>query len=158
MSAPEHVRLAQMSDMDRVTDLWISITEHHRSLDPVFHMRPDSQSEIRELLDAIARDPDAVIFVYDDDGDLPGMCIVRVDHSPPIMRETERAEITDIGVRPGRRRSGIASQLLAAALGWVRASGIDRVEVQVASANREGQAFWRARGFGDLMDVLHRRI
>jgi hypothetical protein len=24
--------------------------------------------------------------------------------------------------------------------------------------NRAGQAFWRARGFGDLMDVLHKRL
>jgi ribosomal protein S18 acetylase RimI-like enzyme len=106
----------------------------------------------------IARDPDAAILVYDDEGDLLGLCIVRLDRSPPIMREVERAEITDLGVREGARRRGIATAMLDEALAWVKQSGVSRVEVQVATGNREGQAFWRARGFGDLMDVLHKRL
>lgn len=147
-----------MTDLDRVAALWTVITRHHESLDPVFRMRADADGELSELLRAIARDPDAAIFVYDDDGDLPGMCIVRVDHSPPIMVEVERAEITDLGVREDARRRGIGSALLEEALRWVRESGTSRVEVQVAVGNRAGQAFWRARGFGDLMDVLHKRL
>jgi len=152
------VRPATAKDLDRVAALWTGITLHHEPIDPVFRMRDDADGELSELLRAIRRDPDAEIFVYDDAGDLPGMCIVRIDRSPPIMREVERAEITDLGVREDARRRGIGSQLLAAALAWVRASGVGRVEVQVASANREGQAFWRAHGFGDLMDVLHKRL
>ena len=48
--------------------------------------------------------------------------------------------------------------LVDAALDWLRERGAARVEIQVAAGNREGQAFWRAMGFGDLMDVLHKRI
>jgi hypothetical protein len=33
-----------------------------------------------------------------------------------------------------------------------------RVEVRVAARNAEGQAFWRALGFGDFVDVLDRRL
>ena len=121
-------------------------------------MRSSVDSELRELLRTLQRDSDAAILVYDDDGDLPGMCIVRLDRSPPIMQEVERAEITDLGVRAEERRRGIGSALLEHALRWIRESGVARVEVQVAVANREGQAFWRARGFGDLMDVLHKRL
>lgn len=153
-----HVRVCSMRDLDRVAALWTEITKHHELLDPVFHMRSSVDSELRELLRTLQRDPDAVILVYDDDGDLPGMCIVRLDRSPPIMEEVERAEITDLGVRAGARRRGIGSELLESALSWIRESGVARVEVQVAVANREGQAFWRARGFGDLMDVLHKRL
>jgi ribosomal protein S18 acetylase RimI-like enzyme len=147
-----------MRDLDRVAALWTAITNHHRSLDRVFEMRPDADGELAELLRAIARDPNAAIFVYEEAGDLPGMCIVRIDQSPPIMVEVERAEITDLGVRADARRRGIATQLVDEALRWVRESGIDRVEVQVAVGNQAGQAFWRARGFGDLMDVLHKRL
>ncbi len=156
--SPVGVRLARLQDLDRVAALWTSITRHHERLDPVFRMRSDADGELRELLGAIQRDPDSAIFVYDDEGDLPGMCIVRVDHAPPIMVEQERAEITDLGVRGGERRRGIGSALVDAALAWVVESGVSRVEVQVARANPEGQAFWRARGFGDLMDVLHKRL
>lgn len=152
------IRPAVGRDLDRVAALWTAITQHHEPIDPVFQMRRNADDEIGALLLTLYRDPAAEIFVYDDQGDLPGMCIVRIDHSPPIMFETGRAEITDLGVRESARRKGIGTRLLDAALGWVRASGIKRVEIQVAKGNQSGQAFWRARGFGDLMDVLHKRL
>ena len=152
------VRSARIQDLDRVAALWTAITDHHAHLDPLFRMRPGGDAELRELLGGLLRDPDAEIFVYDVDGDLPGMCIVRIDRAPPILEEVERAEITDLGVREGQRRHGIGRVLVAEALAWVRENGVERVEVQVARGNAEGQAFWRAQGFLDLMDVLHRRL
>lgn len=152
------VRTAEHTDLDRVAALWTAITRHHEPIDPVFRMRDDAGAALAGLLRGMARDPDSEILVYDDAGDLPGMLIVRIDHAPPIMDEVQRAEITDLGVREDARRRGIGSALLAAALGWVRASGVRRVEVQVAHRNVEGQAFWRARGFGDFMDVLDKRL
>ena len=152
------VREAETRDLDRVAAMWTAITRHHEPLDPLFRMRPDSDGELRELLRALLRDRDAAILVYELEGDIAGLCIIRIDHAPPILEETERAEITDLGVRPGFRRRGIGKLLLEQALAWVRMSGIERVEVQVASANAEGQQFWRSQGFGDLMQVLHKRL
>lgn len=152
------VRPARVQDLDRVAALWSAITDHHASLDPLFTMRRDAEGELRELLHALLRDPDAAILVYDVDGDLPGMCIVRIDHAPPILEEVERAEITDLGVRESLRRRGIGRALVAEALRFVESRGIRRVEVQVARGNVEGQAFWRSAGFGDFMDVLHKRL
>jgi len=155
---PGVVRPARMRDLDRVAALWSAITHHHAHLDPLFRMRSGAEDELRELLTAMLRDRDAVILVYDLDGDLPGMCIVRIDHAPPILEEVERAEITDLGVRPDLRRKGVGRALVAEAMRWIQASGVQRVEVQVAHRNVEGQAFWRAAGFGDFMDVLHKRL
>ena len=146
--------------------LWAMITEHHAGLDPLFRMRNGAvaEGELRELLRAMARDPDAEILVFDaassdaEASELVGLCIVRVDRAPPILHETERAEITDVGVRPQVRRQGVARALVEEALDWIRDRGVERVELQVASGNVEGQAFWRALGFGDLMDVLHKRL
>jgi ribosomal protein S18 acetylase RimI-like enzyme len=152
------VRPAETRDLDRVAALWTAITHHHAALDPLFSQRPDADDALRELIGELHRDRDAAIFVFDAGGDLPGMCIVRIDRAPPILEETERAEITDIGVRDEARRQGIARRLVDAALAWVRAAGVERVEVQVAVGNPEGQAFWRALGFGDLLQVLHRRL
>ena len=67
-------------------------------------------------------------------------------------------QTSDLGVRGEHRRRGVATALLEAAQSWVRDRGVSRIEIQVAHGNREGQAFWRARGFGDLMDVLHKRL
>ena len=147
--------------------LWALITEHHAGLDPLFWMRRGhvAEGELRELLRALARDPDAQILVFDsadendpDTAQIDGIVIVRIDHAPPIMEEVERAEITDLGVRPELRRAGIARRLVDEAMDWVRDRGVSRIEIQVASGNVEGQAFWRALGYTDLMDVLHKRL
>jgi GNAT superfamily N-acetyltransferase len=61
-------------------------------------------------------------------------------------------------VEPDWRRRGVATQLVRVALGWIRARGVERVEVRVAAGNAEGQAFWRALGFGPYMQILQRRI
>ena len=167
VSREGRVRVARMQETDRVASLWALITEHHAGLDALFRMRPgpEAEGELRELLRALARDPDAVILVYEeasggDDagGSIQGLCIVRIDHAPAILEETERAEITDLGVRPAARRRGIARQLVQEAMGWARDRGVRRVEIQVATGNVEGQAFWRAMGYTDLMQVLQRRL
>lgn len=167
--AAVQVRPARLQEIDRVAALWTLITEHHAALDPFFRMRTGgvAEGELRELLRAMQRSPDAALFVCDAPqseaaaeapGSPVGLCIVRVDYAPAILEETERAEITDIGVRPAYRRRGVATALLDTALEWVRDRGVSRVEIQVAHGNAEGQAFWRARGFADFMDVLHKRL
>lgn len=161
------VRVARMQEIDRVAALWTLITEHHAGLDPLFEMRRGTvaEGELRELLRGLQRDPDAAIFVYDRSSEqgesassLDGLCIVRIDRAAPILVETERAEITDLGVRPALRRRGVARRLVEEAMSWVVDRGVSRVEIQVASGNREGQAFWRSMGYTDLMDVLHKRL
>ncbi len=160
MTETGRVRAARMQEIDRVAALWTLITEHHASLDPLFRMRRGTvaEGELRELLRALYRDPDVEILVYDEAGTPEGLCIVRIDRAPPILEETERAEITDLGVRPERRRQGIARRLVEEAQAWVRDRGVSRIEIQVATGNREGQAFWRAIGYAELMDVLHKRL
>jgi GNAT superfamily N-acetyltransferase len=154
------VRIARMHEIDRVAALWALITDHHAALDPLFRMRrgPVAEGELRELLRALHQDPDAEILVYVRDGTPEGLCIVRIDRAPPILEETERAEITDLGVRPEMRRRGVGRLLVEEAQAWVRDRGVARVEIQVATGNPEGQAFWRAIGYADLMDVLHKRL
>jgi len=152
------LRLARGADLSRLTELWIEIATHHTSLDPLFTLRPGARPEVARLLAALFRDPDAAIFVWEGPGGVLGFCTVRIDRAPPILRETRRAEITDLGVGAAARREGIGRELVAAASAWARNRGVARLEVRVAARNREGQAFWRSLGFDDLMDVLHRPL
>ena len=152
------IRSAQSSDLDRVAALWTALTEHHAACDPFFALRDDAEAAIRRLLVATLRDPEAAIFVCEREGVLLGFCGVRIDCAPPIQRETRRAEITDLMVLASERRRGVGRALVERALGWVEERGVERCEVRVATRNPEGQQFWRSLGFGDLMDVLQRRL
>jgi len=152
------LRPARAADLPRLTELWIEIAAHHTSLDPLFTLRPGAEPEVERLMAGLFRDPDAAIFVWEGPDDLLGFCTVRIDRAPPILQETRRAEITDLGVSAAARRRGIGRELVAAACSWARDRRISRLEVRVAARNREGQAFWRSLGFDDLMDVLHRPL
>ena len=152
------LRLARAADLSRLTELWIEIAAHHTALDPLFTLRPGAELEVQRLIAGLFGDPDGAIFVWEAPDDLLGFCAVRVDLAPPILVETRRAEITDLGVSGPARRRGIGRELVGAALAWAKGRGVARLEVRVAAWNREGQAFWRSLGFDDLMDVLHRPL
>jgi GNAT superfamily N-acetyltransferase len=152
------VRPAGPDDLATLTALWIEVTRHHEPLDPLFRLRPGAEAEVRELLHAWLRDPDARAFLAEDGDEALGMACARIDRAPPILEEVERGEITDLFVRGAWRRRGVGRALVGAALHWVATRGVARVEVRVADANAGARAFWRALGFGVHLEVLQRRL
>jgi len=155
------LRRATPDDLDAVAALWTALTAHHAPLDPALRLRPNAASEIRELVRAMLRDPDAATwlgFAGPDARDAPtGLCMARVDAAPPILEETLRGEICDLYVEPPARRRGLGRALVAEARTWLEARGVRRIEVRVSPRNAEAQAFWRGLGFAPFMDVLDLR-
>jgi len=143
-----------------VTRLWLALGDHQTPFDPAFAQRRDERAwdAAREVVDRLIRDPDAAIFLAERGGHALALCIVRAARAPAVAVEEERAEISDLFVEETERRAGLGRALVDHAIGWVRERRIVRVTVRVAVANPEGQAFWRALGFGDLVDVLQRRL
>jgi GNAT superfamily N-acetyltransferase len=152
------VRPASPGDLATLSELWVEITRHHEPLDPLFRLRPGAGGEVRELLRAWLRDPDARAFLAEVEGAAVGMVCVRIDRAPPILEEVERGEVTDLFVRGAWRRRGVGRALAGAALDWLASRGVGRVEVRVADANAAARAFWRALGFGAHVEVLQRRL
>jgi len=152
------LRRASTRDVECVARLWIALTEHHARTDRYYALLPGAGPEIERLLLASLRDADTAVWLADDDGTAVGLCSVRIDVAPPIHEEVERAEITDLWVAPESRRRGLGRELVETALAWARERDVARVEIRVATGNPEGQAFWRALGFGNFVDVLHRRL
>lgn len=153
------VRPAGARELDRLVALWSALVEHHRSLDPHWRTSPGADDEYRALLERLLGDPDALVLVFDrGDGHLCGFCTAQLGLAPPFLSERARCEITDLFVRESERRRGVGLALLRGALDWCRARGVQRIAVRVAADNVEGQAFWRAAGFGDFVDVLQLRL
>jgi GNAT superfamily N-acetyltransferase len=141
-----------------VVALWSALLGHHEPLDPHWRAAPGAGDERRSLLVRLLSDADAEVLVWDEEGDLLGFCVAQIEIGPPTVVERARAEITDLFVREESRRSGIGRRLVEAVTDWIRERGVPRVEVRVAVRNEEGQAFWRALGYADLVDVLQRPL
>jgi ribosomal protein S18 acetylase RimI-like enzyme len=151
-------RPAQRQDAAAIVALWTALVEEHAALDPAFALRPGATAELAPVVERLLRDPDAGLWVVDGPDGIAGFCAARRETAPPAAAERARVEITELVVAPRARRQGNGRALVAAALAWAAARGVRRVEVRVAARNAAGQAFWRALGFADFVDVLDRRL
>jgi GNAT superfamily N-acetyltransferase len=76
-----------------------------------------------------------------------------------VRDERRVARIDEIVVRPDRRRQGVASALLDAALAWARdQAGVTAVDLTVWEFNNEARAFYEAHGFETLVRHLGRPL
>ena len=89
---------------------------------------------------------------------LAGFALVSLLRRGAPFLERERGELDWLFVREEARRRGVGRRLASAALAWLRARGVTRVEVHVARENTAGRAFWDAQGFAPSMDVLERHL
>jgi GNAT superfamily N-acetyltransferase len=143
------LRRARDRDLERLVGLFFMLLEYHAECSPRLALRRgvEAEEQVRRLLTARLRDADSRILVWEEDGDLGGLCIARVLRRPAIFVETERGEIEHLVVRESSRRRGIGRALAEAGLAWMGEWGICRAEVQVAVENAGARAFWRALGF-----------
>ena len=151
------VRRATGRDRDRLAELWLGLLAHHARFDPQFRVRPGSEGEWGRVVGRVLGSADAAVFVWEEEGALLGFCIVQIEEAPRLLVERTRAEITELMVEPQARRRGVGRALVRAACDWIREREVERTAVRVAAHNADAQAFWRALGFVDFMDVLERR-
>ncbi|MBW2240874.1 MAG: GNAT family N-acetyltransferase [Deltaproteobacteria bacterium] len=102
--------------------------------------------------------PDGQVFVAERDGQPVGLISVALARRPAFFAESLRGHVEHLYVAPEARRGGLGRELVEAAFGWLRLAGATRVELEVARDNPEGQAFWKALGFGPVTDVLERPL
>ena len=140
--------------------LFSMLLEYHAERSPRLSLRAGTEAEeqVRRLLAARLRDGDSRVLVWEEAGDLCGLCVARLLQRPPIFAETERGEIEHLLVRESSRRRGIGRALAEAGLAWMGERGIRRAEVQVTVENDTARAFWRALGFGAASEILERRL
>jgi GNAT superfamily N-acetyltransferase len=67
-----------------------------------------------------------------------------------LLPSGERVELTWLAVDPGAQRSGIGTQLVAAAEAWARRRGVGQVLVRAALAREAAHAFYPALGYEAL--------
>jgi len=147
------LRRARVADRPALTALLRELLDHHAALLPRVG-GAIAESALARALDAAS----AAVWIAEEGALAIGFCVADFESAPAELDERGRACVSELYVRPGARRRGVGRALADAAFAWARERGAARVEVRVAAGNAEGQAFWRALGFGDFVDVLDRRL
>jgi ribosomal protein S18 acetylase RimI-like enzyme len=124
------------------------LDELNRLQDPwrVFVPRPGLAEEMKEHYHAALADPDAVLLVAEDDGQVIGMAVGRV-HVPSSFSTDRAVELSSAYVRPSHRKRGVARALTAEVARFARSRGVDRITLKTFAQNQEAVDAWVRIGF-----------
>lgn len=134
------IRKMDIYDYDSVYALWSDTAGMGmRSLD-------DSREGITKFLN---RNPDTC---YVAESDLKIIGVILCGH------DGRRGYIYHTAVSSGYRKQGVGKALVDAAIGALKAEGINKAALVAFKTNESGNAFWEAVGFTERDDLIYRNM
>lgn len=150
------VRRAESRDANALVGLDDGLRRHLQASPVFLRMGPAATTEVQRR---VIEDPAQAVFVAERE-DRPVACL-RIGPCATdiatIVRDAGTASITAAFTEAPFRGDGLATALLAAAVGWARDAGYERCAVDHESANREAGRFW-ARHFTPATLSMGRRL
>jgi len=131
MSEPITTREFQISDFEAAIALWTKV-------EGIEIAEGDEKKDVEQFL---ARNP-SLSRVVVDDGKLIGVALCGEDG--------RRGYIYHLAVEPDYHQRGLARRLVSECLDGLRARGLKRALILVASDNPRAQAFWQRCGWEDV--------
>jgi ribosomal protein S18 acetylase RimI-like enzyme len=150
---PVTIRRAERRDLPALGRLGAMLMRTHHAFDPQRFLAADESAEdgYAWFLGRVLDSRDGSVLVADDAGEVVGYIYVALE---PLSWKELRGPagfIHDIAVQEPSRGGGIAKQLLAAGLAWLRERGAPRAILWTAAPNEVAQRLFRGLGFRDTM-------
>lgn len=147
------IRRAEERDLEDLGRLGAMLMQTHYAFDPQRFLAPveDAESGYAWFLGNVMQDEDGVVLVAEIDSSIVGYVYAALE---PLSWKELRGPagfIHDIAVREDARRSGVAAELLDAAIAWLREHGAPRVVLWSAAPNEAAQHLFRRFGFRNTM-------
>ena len=145
------VRVARPIDAGDLVDVWVEANGE----DAEAAAKPDVGDDgsraaaYDEAATAIARiedDPDELLLLAEADGKVVGAVHLRRAPISPIQT-AQAVHVSHLHVRPGHRRRGIASALLAAATSWAEDTKSTHLLATTPASSRDAHRFLARLGF-----------
>lgn len=150
---PVTIRRAERRDLPALGRLGAMLMRTHYGFDPrrFLPAGESAESGYAWFLGNVLDSADGCVFVADEDSEIVGYVYAALE---PLSWQELRGPagfIHDVAVREETRGTGVARQLLAAGIDWLRERGAPRVILWTASPNEAAQRLFRGLGFRDTM-------
>jgi GNAT superfamily N-acetyltransferase len=133
------VREALPAEVERVLGMYEWLFAPPGSLPP----RWDAD-RARAAIAAAIEDPEAVVLVAENRGELLGLCTGYLDMNS--VRFGPRCWVEDLAVSPDHRSQGVGKRLLDAAKDWARDRGATHLELDSGEARADAHRFYEREG------------
>lgn len=152
-AAPLVIRKAEPRDLEPLGRLGTMLVRTHYAFDRQRFLAPVEGIESRygAFLGSFREDPDACVFVAEQDGAIHGYVFAALE--PMSWKELRGPAgfIHDIAVAAEARRTGIGTKLMQTAVDWLRERGAPRVILWTAAPNEAARRLFHHLGFRDTM-------
>jgi ribosomal protein S18 acetylase RimI-like enzyme len=152
------IRRATRADLPALGRLGALLMRTHYGFDRQRFMNPgeDPESGYAWFLGTQLADEDTVVFVAERGGVVIGYVYAGLE--PQSWKELREAAgfIHDVAVDEAGRRAGVATQLVEAAIEWLRARGAPRAMLWSAEPNAPAQRLFTKLGFRRTMVEMTR--
>ena len=150
---PVTIRRAERRDLAALGRLGAMLMRTHYAFDPQRFLPPGESAEsgYAWFLGSVLESADGCVFVAEDDGEVAGYVYAALE---PLSWKELRGPagfIHDVAVAEKTRGAGVAKQLLAAGIEWLRERGAPRVILWTAAPNEGAQRLFRRLGFRETM-------
>jgi ribosomal protein S18 acetylase RimI-like enzyme len=145
------VRDAREDDLEDVDDLWEQLAKHHEGMSDSLLLATDSKKKWSRYLRERFSEISTKLIVAQEDGEIVAFMLCLLEPNVPVYRERQIGVISDVYVKEGLRRKGLARRMLDLAVVWFKKNKVRTVRLNVAAANLEARAAWRMIGFEPLM-------
>jgi ribosomal protein S18 acetylase RimI-like enzyme len=151
------VRPATEEDFPAMICLWRENMDFHARVEPRLQVLPPPESEqaweVHVRRDVLGREGWCAL-VAEMDGRVVGMIMGALRDPYPVFQPQTYGEVMNVAVDPAARRNGVGRALFNALKAWFREKGAGYIQLNVAHNNPVSQAFWRALGCTDYMDIM----
>ena len=154
------VRRATSADLPRIGRLGALLVEVHHEFDSrrFLAARNRTPADYGSFLGSQLEDPDIVVLVADDNGDVIGYTYAAVEGYDYMSLRGPAGVLHDIIVDPEYRGRGVGRLLLEATLAALKSRGAPRVVLSTAERNEVVQRLFARGGFRRTMVEMTREL
>jgi ribosomal protein S18 acetylase RimI-like enzyme len=154
------IRPATSTDLPHIGRLGALLVETHHDFDARRFLAPTNRTpaEYASFLGSHLEDPEVVILVADDGGDVIGYAFAAVEGYDWMSLRGPAGVLHDIVVDPAHRGRGLGRLLLNATLAHLKSRGAPRVVLWTAGQNGAAQKLFASAGFRRTMIEMTREL
>jgi GNAT superfamily N-acetyltransferase len=155
-----YVRDARRSDVETIVAMWRELMTLHGALDPRFAIAPDGENIYKRHIEEMLRSRDGRVLLAEaiESGEavgyMQGELLPRSGIAPPGLYGL----ISDVFVRDNWRQRGVGRALFVEMRRWFVERKVQTMQLYVAAANPDAQAFWESVGMRPYMVVLQQEL
>lgn len=160
------IRKAAQKDVDIIIGLWQDFMDEHdrmslkadKRLKPHIHKKPTANALVKKFFKSNIHSKQGNIFVAEHNKEIIGYCLAYVKANIPIYSASKLGYISDMYIKRGYRKMGIATKLKNAAKKWFKSLGLKYMSIAYYTVNKRAKSVYRKWGFSDLHAEMRKKI